>query len=226
MCNYQPKFWEIVVKTNNCQRLIEVENLGLTPYLTAWEYQKALVHARLKDSTLLDKLLLVEHPPVYTLGTGSTIANLKFDPQLFEGEIYRIERGGEVTYHCPGQIVVYPILNLNYYQTDLHWYLRQLEEVIIQLLANYGITAGRIEGLTGVWIGNQKVAAIGIKVKRWITMHGLAINICCDLSGFNKIIPCGIKDKSVTSLDKYLPNITISPITPNLIDCFISVFSQ
>lgn len=207
-------------------RSLHIEKLGLTPYQTAWEYQKKLVQARLENPQLPDQLLLVEHPPVYTLGTGSILTNLKFDPNNFSGEIYRIERGGEVTYHCPGQIVAYPILNLRYYQQDLHWYLRQLEEVIIQLLASYGIIAQRIEGLTGVWIGDKKIAAIGIKVKRWITMHGFAINICCDLSGFDKIIPCGIKDKAVTSLHEYIPHITVEKIEDNLVDRFIEVFSR
>jgi lipoyl(octanoyl) transferase len=185
-----------------------------------------LVQARLAHPELPDQLLLVEHPPVYTLGTGSSLDNLKFDLNNFSGEIYRTERGGEVTYHCPGQIVVYPILNLRYYQQDLHWYLRQLEEVIIKLLANYEISAQRIAGLTGVWIGDKKVAAIGIKVKKWITMHGFALNVCCDLSGFECIIPCGIKDKGVTSLHQYIPDITIEQIKADLVDRFVEVFSR
>jgi lipoyl(octanoyl) transferase len=208
------------------KRSLHIEKLGLIPYQTAWEYQKKLVHTRLSNPQLPDQLLIVEHLPVYTLGTGSTLENLKFDLNSFSGEIYRIERGGEVTYHCPGQIVLYPILNLRYYQQDLHWYLRQLEEVIIQFLNCYQITAQRINGLTGVWIGEKKIAAIGIKVKRWITMHGFAINICCDLSGFDKIIPCGIKDKGVTSLHEYIPNITIETIQDNLVDRFVEVFSR
>ena len=216
----------IILNLGNKKRSLHIEHLGLIPYQKAWEYQKKLVQARLENPELADQLLLVEHPPVYTLGTGSTLDNLKFDLNSFSGEIYRIERGGEVTYHCPGQIVVYPILNLRYYQQDLHWYLRQLEEIIIRLLDSYKISAQRIDGLTGVWIGEQKVAAIGIKVKKWITMHGLALNVCCDLSGFAQIIPCGIKDKSVTSLAHYIPGITIEQIQGDLIAHFIEVFSH
>lgn len=205
-------------------RIIEVEDLGLMPYKLAWEYQQELVKERLENPELPDKLLLVEHPSVYTLGTGSTLDNLKFDLNNFSGEIYRTERGGEVTFHCLGQIVVYPILNLHYYQTDLHWYLRQLEEVIIQLLAKYNLKGERINGLTGVWINNAKIAAIGIKVKRWITMHGLALNVCCDLSGFDIIIPCGIKDKFVTRLSHYDPDISIIKVKEQLVKTFFQVF--
>ncbi|WP_431708564.1 lipoyl(octanoyl) transferase LipB [Geminocystis sp. CENA526] len=206
-------------------RIIEVENIGLISYKKAWEYQQKLVQARLDNPHLPDKLLLVEHPAVYTLGTGSTLDNLKFDLNSFSGELYRTERGGEVTFHCEGQIVVYPILNLHYYQQDLHWYLRQLEEVIIQLLAEYNIEAHRIKGLTGVWIGNAKIAAIGIKVKRWITMHGFALNVCCDLSGFEKIVPCGIRDKFVTTISHYDPSISILEVKEKLVKTFAKVFS-
>ena len=152
---------------------------------------------------LEDVLLLLEHPAVYTLGTGSSQDFLRFDPQDTSYEIHRIERGGEVTYHCPGQLVGYPILNLRYYQQDLHWYLRQLEEVILQVLQSYGLPAERLSGLTGVWVEDHKIAAIGIKVSRWITMHGFAINICPDLTGFTRIVPCGIADKPVGSLAQF-----------------------
>jgi lipoyl(octanoyl) transferase len=206
-------------------RIIEVEDLGLMPYKLAWEYQQKLVKERLENPKLPDKLLLVEHPSVYTLGTGSTLDNLKFDLNNFSGEIYRTERGGEVTFHCLGQIVVYPILNLCYYQQDLHWYLRQLEEVIIQLLAKYNLQGERINGLTGVWINDEKIAAMGIKVKRWITMHGVALNVCCDLSGFDKIIPCGIKGKFVTKLSYYDPDVNILEVKEQLVKIFFQVFS-
>ncbi len=206
-------------------RIIEIEDLGLMPYKKAWEYQQKLVKERIDNPALPDKLLLIEHPPVYTLGTSSTLDNLKFDINNFSGKIYRIERGGEVTFHCPGQIVAYPILNLRYYQQDLHWYLRQLEEVIIQLLAKYNLKGERINGLTGVWINDAKIAAIGIKVKRWITMHGFALNICCDLSGFDQIIPCGIKDKFVTKISYYVQDISVLVVKPELVKTFGKVFS-
>lgn len=205
---------------------LEIEDLGLLPYKRAWEYQQKIVAQKLNDPLYPDKLILVQHPPVYTLGTGSTTDNLKFDLKSFSGEIYRIERGGEVTYHYPGQLVVYPLLNLRHYRQDLHWYLRQLEEVVIQLLIKYGINAERIEGLTGVWVNHEKIAAIGIKVKRWITMHGLALNVSGDMSGFKYIIPCGIKDKGVTQLSHFLPDILLENVKKDLITTFMDVFSR
>lgn len=206
------------------EKKILVENLGIIPYEQAWDYQKKLVQQRLENPGLEDILLLLEHPPVYTLGTGSTVDNLKFDLNKFSGQLFRTERGGEVTYHCPGQTVMYPIINLRHHQQDLHWYLRQLEEVIIQLLAIYGIKAQRIEGLTGVWVGDSKISAMGIKVKRWITMHGLALNVCCDLSGFEQIIPCGIRDKSVTRLVDFVPDVPMDEVKKQLITVFKQVF--
>ncbi|AFZ48732.1 lipoate-protein ligase B [Cyanobacterium stanieri PCC 7202] len=197
------------------EKKILVENLGIIPYEQAWDYQKKLVQQRLENPDLEDILLLLEHPPVYTLGTGSTVDNLKFDLNKFSGQLFRTERGGEVTYHCLGQIVMYPIVNLRHHQQDLHWYLRQLEEVVIQLLAIYGIKAQRIEGLTGVWVGDAKISAMGIKAKRWITMHGLALNVCCNLSGFEQIIPCGIRDKSVTRLVDFVPDVPIDEVKKN-----------
>jgi lipoyl(octanoyl) transferase len=150
---------------------------------------------------------------------------LKFNPEKSEYELYRIERGGEVTYHCPGQLVGYPILNLQHYQTDLHWYLRRLEEVIICVLDSYRLKGYRIPGLTGVWLEDKKVAAIGIKVRRWITMHGFALNVCPDLSGFKYIIPCGIENKSVTSLAEFIPNITVDQVKQDLARTFAAVFN-
>ena len=207
------------------KRIIQVQDLGLIPYQQAWNYQKQLIQERLENPELADILLLVEHPAVYTLGTGASLDNIKFDPDESPWEIYRIERGGEVTYHCPGQIVGYPILNLRYYRQDLHWYLRQLEEVIIQLLAGYEIRGERIEGLTGVWVNQSKVAAIGIKVKRWLTMHGFALNVCCDLTGFSRIIPCGIGDKPVVNLNHFQSNITLAQVKQDLITIFAHIFA-
>jgi lipoyl(octanoyl) transferase len=190
------------------------------PYLTAWEWQKQLVEerkqARRVGQDLPDVLLLVEHPAVYTLGQGSSLEFLKFSPEDPDIECHRIERGGEVTHHAIGQLVAYPILNLDRHQHDLHWYLRQLEEVIIQVLAKFGVASQRIQGLTGVWIDvereNQKIAPrkiaqVGIKVSQWITMHGFALNINMDLSGFELIVPCGISDCQVCNLNQFLPDI-------------------
>lgn len=201
-----------------------LENQGIVPYAVAWEQQRELVAQRVKDGSLDDVLLLLEHPPVYTLGQGASLEFLKFDPTEVNFELHRVERGGEVTYHCPGQLVAYPILNLRYYQQDLHWYLRQLEEVLIQLLALYGLKGDRVAGMTGVWLEGRKLAAIGIKVSRWITMHGLALNVCPDLTGFERIVPCGIADKPVGSLAQFLPDITVEQVRSDVSVMFAEVF--
>ena len=205
-------------------RLCELKIQAITPYALAWSQQRSLVAARIANPNLPDVLLLLEHPPVYTLGTGSDIKFIKFNLDKTDKEVYRIERGGEVTHHCPGQLVGYPILNLRYYQQDLHWYLRQLEEVILQTIAIYGLSGERIAGLTGVWVEGYKIAAIGIKVSRWITYHGFAINVCPDLSGFAEIIPCGIANKPVGSLQQFLPNISLRQVQQDLSRVFASVF--
>ena len=194
------------------------------PYLEAWEWQKRLVSDRKLNPTLKDVLILLEHPPVYTLGQGATTEFLKFDPTRREYELHRIERGGEVTYHCPGQLVGYPILNLNDYCKDLHWYLRQLEDVIIRAVGVYGLEGTRIPGLTGVWVEGQKVAAIGIKVSRWITMHGFALNVCPNLKGFDRIVPCGISDQPVGSLAQFVPTITVEEMRHEVAIAFAAVF--
>ncbi len=278
---------------------------GLVPYQKAWLAQKALVAERITNNTLEDTLILLEHPPVYTLGTGASTDFLKFDyrptrasvgqhreggsilsgsigstPEIellspipalswcalaLEGgfprsgsshlcgiissnrdmgenlprvtrqdhleqfdlkrEVYRVERGGEVTYHCPGQLIGYPILNLRYYQQDLHWYLRKLEAVIIKTVEAYGLDAYQISGLTGVWLEGKKIAAIGIKVRRWITMHGFALNVCPDLQGFQDIVPCGITDKPVGSLSEFMPNLTVAEVRVELVRSFTEVFN-
>jgi len=201
-----------------------LNNQGLVPYSVAWEQQRSLVAQRIIDPTQDDILLLLEHPPVYTLGQGASLEFLKFDPANVSVEVHRVERGGEVTYHCPGQLVGYPILNLRHYQQDLHWYLRQLEEVLIQLLGVYGLKGDRSAGMTGVWLEGCKVAAIGIKVSRWITMHGFALNVCPDLSGFERIVPCGIADKPVGSLAQFIPDITVEQVRLDVAASFAAVF--
>lgn len=201
-----------------------LEHHGVVPYRVAWDYQRSLLRQRQQDPSLDDILLLLEHPPVYTLGTGASLKFLNFEPTQVQWEVYRIERGGEVTYHCPGQLVGYPILNLRHYRQDLHWYLRQLEEVIIQLLSKYGLNGERLTGLTGVWIEGCKIAAIGIKVSHWLTMHGFALNVCPDLTGFQQIVPCGIADKPVGSLVQFLPNISLEQVRQDLVVAFSEVF--
>jgi lipoyl(octanoyl) transferase len=199
-------------------------NKGLMPYQEAHEWQKSLLAERVHNPHLDDVLILLEHPPVYTLGQGSNSEFLKFDIAQNQFAVYRTERGGEVTYHCPGQLVGYPILNLQRYCKDLHWYLRQLEEVIIRVLAVYGLSGDRIPSLTGVWLEGRKVAAIGIKVSRWITMHGFALNVCPDMTGFGRIVPCGIADKPVGSLAEWIPGITCAEVRSHIVQAFTEVF--
>jgi len=197
---------------------------GLMPYLDAHRWQRSLLTERIHDPSLDDVLILLEHPPVYTLGQGSNLDFLKFEIDKSQYDVHRVERGGEVTYHCPGQLVGYPILNLQRYYKDLHWYLRQLEEVIIRVLAIYGLQGERIPAFTGVWLQGRKVAAIGIKVSRWITMHGFALNVCPDMTGFERIVPCGISDKPVGSLAKWIPGITCQEVRFYVGQCFAEVF--
>jgi lipoyl(octanoyl) transferase len=193
------------------------------PYLDALDWQRSLVESRRQNPDQDDVLILLEHPPVYTLGQGASLEFLKFDPQQTEHRVVRVERGGEVTYHCPGQVVGYPILNLRHYQQDLHWYLRQLEEVLIQVLALYGLAGERLSGLTGVWVEGRKMAAIGIKVSRWITMHGFALNVCPDLDGFRHIVPCGLVDKPVGSLAEFVPDIDLDRVRHQVADAFAEI---
>jgi lipoyl(octanoyl) transferase len=207
------------------KRVCRLENRGLVGYLEAWEDQRSLVAQRQQNPALEDVLLLLEHPPVYTLGTGASLDFIKFDPAQTNWEVHRIERGGEVTYHCPGQLVGYPILNLRHHQQDLHWYLRQLEEVIIQTLKLYKLKGQRIPGMTGVWVEGYKVAAIGIKVSRWVTMHGFALNICPDMTGFRYIVPCGIENKPVGSLAQFLPEINFDRVRQDVAIAFAEIFN-
>ncbi|MBG1268415.1 lipoyl(octanoyl) transferase LipB [Nostoc sp. WHI] len=200
-------------------------NQGLVSYLDAHAWQRSLLTERIHDPSLDDVLILLEHPPVYTLGQGSNSDFIKFDIDNSVHNVHRVERGGEVTYHCPGQLVGYPILNLQRYRKDLHWYLRQLEEVIIRVLAVYGLQGERIPAFTGVWLQGRKVAAIGIKVSRWITMHGFALNVCPDMTGFEQIVPCGISDKPVGSLAEWIPDITCQEVRSYVAECFAEVFS-
>ncbi|CAN7108804.1 unnamed protein product [Brassica rapa subsp. narinosa] len=177
----------------------------LVPYKKAWTWQKRIVEQK---KTLIDRnqdcpdtVISLQHDPVYTMGTGSSEDYLNFDVKDAPFDVYRTERGGEVTYHGPGQLVMYPIINLRNHEMDLHWYLRTLEEVVINVLSSaFSIKASRVDGLTGVWVGNQKVAAIGIRVSKWITYHGLALNVTTDLTPFNSIVPCGIRDRQVGSV--------------------------
>lgn len=192
--------------------MIEVVDLGLTSYRAAWELQRQVFGLRLSGK-IPDVLLLNEHEHVYTLGRNADPDHLLAgDGELKEGgiEVCRIDRGGDITYHGPGQLVVYPVIDLENFFTDIHRYMRLLEEAVILTLAEYKIPAGRIPGLTGVWIdwenkdNARKICALGVKTSRWVAMHGLAFNVNTDLSYFKHIVPCGIKDKDVTSLQREL----------------------
>jgi len=220
---------------------VELYDLGRSSYTPVWDLQ-ASVQQRLIDEKLKrrkqssnsilpgsnDVLLLVEHPHVYTLGkSGDSAHLLKGLSELSEidAEYVEIDRGGDITYHGPGQIVGYPILDLDRYFTDVHKYLRYLEEVIIRTCADYGIEAGRIDGLTGVWTGNRKICAMGIKCSRWITMHGFALNVNTDLAYFQHIVPCGITDKEVTSMEQLLGSeIDQDEVKEHIIRHFENVF--
>lgn len=208
-------------------RELEFIDLGLIAYDKAWDLQKETFSLR-KNGEIKDTLYLLEHPHTYTMGKVTDKANLiSSEDYLRQNNIsvYEIDRGGDITYHGPGQIVGYPIIDLSAWKKDTHLYLRGLEEVIILVCREYGLEAGRIDKLTGVWIGHRKIAAIGIKVSSWITMHGFAFNINPDLSLFSGIIPCGIKDKEVTSLSKETGNhIPIDEVKEVLVRKFQEVF--
>ena len=189
-------------------RELEIRRLGVIPYAEGLELQKALVEQR-KRGEIPDQLLLLEHPPVITLGvkTRSDRSHVVATDETLaaEGvEVYETGRGGDVTYHGPGQLVGYPILDLKPDRCDVHRYVRDLEEVMIGAAASFGVTARRIPGLTGAWVGDEKLAAIGVRIARWITSHGFAFNANTALDHFGYIVPCGITDKGVTSLEKLL----------------------
>jgi len=183
-----------------------VRELGRIDYGAALALQQELVAQR-KQGAVPNHLLLLEHGHVITLGRNGHMENLLASHEILDRagiSFYPTDRGGDVTYHGPGQLVGYPILNLTMWKEDLHWFLRMIEETIIRSLKHFSLEGYRVEGRTGVWVGDEKVCAIGIKCSHWVTMHGFAWNINTDLSYFNNIIPCGIQDKGVTSLEKLL----------------------
>ncbi|NMP20967.1 lipoyl(octanoyl) transferase LipB [Sulfobacillus harzensis] len=204
-------------------------HLGRMAYGEAWNLQRA-VGERVRKGELADTLLLVEHPPVYTVGRGAhgSLANLLWGEaeRKREGiELYDVDRGGDITYHGPGQLVGYPILNLTRYGRDLHQYLRQLEEALIRALSDFGIQAERLPPHTGVWVGNEKIAAIGVKASHWISQHGFALNVDPNLTHFTGIIPCGIDDKGVTSMRRVLAReINLAEVVPTVEKRLADVF--
>lgn len=189
-------------------RVLDIRRLGTVPYGEALELQNALAEER-RHARIGDVLLLLEHPHVLTLGArgdGGRMHILATPARLAElgVAVFETGRGGDVTYHGPGQLVGYPILDLQPDRCDVHKYVRDIEEVIIRTVGDYGIEAGRIAGLTGVWVGHEKIAAIGIRISRWITSHGFAFNVSTSLDYFRLIVPCGITDRGVTSLEQLL----------------------
>ena len=204
-------------------------DIGRRRYADAWDLQRKLFDARLEGRTG-DLLLYTEHHHVYTIGKGGDENHLlATESELEEGgvDVFQIDRGGDITYHGPGQVVGYPIIDLQDYKTDLHWYLRSLEEVIILAIRDFGLEGNREEGMTGVWVGGEKIAAIGVKVSRWITMHGFALNVNTDLSKFGRIIPCGIFHKGVTSMERLLgKSVQLNRVHESLDRAFGKVFDR
>ena len=204
---------------------VTFQQLGLIDYQRAWAYQETLFNATVQQKIAnrqrtdnifvptANHLLFCQHPPVYTLGKSGLPEHLLLSEEALAQkgiQFYKINRGGDITFHGPGQLVGYPILDLDNFFTDIHRYLRLLEEAVIRTLADYSLSAGRISGLTGVWLDHErqinprKICAIGVKASRWVTMHGFALNVNTDLSYFDYIVPCGISDKAVTSLQQEL----------------------
>jgi len=223
---------------------VALQDLGRKDYKETWDYQeqlfKAIVDAKVKNRReginleTSNHFLFVEHPHVYTLGKSGDIGNLLVDDKVLAAKgatFYKINRGGDITYHGPGQIVGYPILDLDNFFTDIHKYLRFLEEMVIRTLAEYGLKAERSEGETGVWLDvgtpfARKICAMGVRASRWVTMHGFALNVNADLGFFDLMIPCGIKDKAVTSLNVELgkKEVNMEEVKQKLLKHFTDLF--
>ncbi len=223
---------------------VNVEDLGLKDYKETWEYQeslfKAIVDTKIKNRRqelnlpTNNHFLFVEHPHVFTLGKSGDISNLLVDEKQLakkNASFYKVNRGGDITYHGPGQVVGYPILDLDNFFTDIHKYLRLLEETIILTLAEYGLKAERSEGETGVWLDvgtpfARKICAMGVRASRWVTMHGFALNVNADLGYFDLMIPCGIKGKAVTSLNVELgvAEVSMNEVKEKLLNHFSKLF--
>ena len=181
---------------------IIIHDLGQRPYQEVWDYQKEIQAKRIAGE-IEDTFLMVEHEPVYTLGKNANENHL-LQSRDQSVDVFNIERGGDITFHGPGQLVGYPILDLSNYKKSISWYMRILEQIIIDTVSEFGIEAKRIEGLTGVWVGDEKIAALGVRIRRWVTMHGFSINVNTDLTFYDGIIPCGIFDHGITSMEQLL----------------------
>jgi len=203
--------------------MLQVQDLGNSSYKRTWEIQKELQLQRIENN-IDDTLLLVEHEPVYTFGKNADENHLLQNyPENVK--LFYTERGGDITFHGPGQIVGYPIMDLHNYKMSISWYMRSLEEVIIRSLDKFGISADRKDSLTGVWVEDEKIAALGVRISRWVTMHGFALNVNTDLAYYDSIIPCGIFDYGITSMKHILgENQNISKIKSTLSAVFLDVF--
>ena len=220
-----------VGQVGGARRPLDVRRLGLVPYADALALQRSLVEDR-RAGRVDDLLLLVEHPHVLTLGVRGDggRAHILVTPDALASrgvDVHETGRGGDITYHGPGQIVGYPIIDLSPDRRDVHRYVRDLETVLIRAAADYGIVAGRVDGLTGVWVDNEKLAAIGVRIARWITSHGFAFNVATDLDYFNLIVPCGIEDRGVTSLARLLGRpVDTTDVENRIIEHFCNVFDM
>ena len=203
--------------------MLQVQDLGNSLYKRTWELQKELQLQRIENN-IDDTLLLVEHEPVYTFGKNADENHLLQNyPENVK--LFHIERGGDITFHGPGQIVGYPIMDLHNYKMSISWYMRALEEVIIRSLDKFDISADRKDGLTGVWVKDEKIAALGVRISRWVTMHGFALNVNTDLAYYDNIIPCGIFDYGITSMKHILgEKQNMSKIKSTLSAVFLDVF--
>ena len=201
---------------------LEVVQAGLVPYAAALDWQRELAAERIAGRLDHDVLLLLEHPPVITLGRGGGAAHVL---QAEGVEVFEVERGGDVTFHGPGQLVGYPILDLRAHRQDLHWYLRTLEAALIAALESLDLPAERRAGLTGVWTRGRKIASLGVHVKQWVTWHGFALNVTTDLSSFARIVPCGIDGVEMTSVQRERGTATYDDVVEAVADHFRSAFS-
>jgi lipoyl(octanoyl) transferase len=211
-------------------RPLQVRRLGVVPYAEALELQHRLVDDR-KADRIPDTLLLLQHPHVVTIGVKKDgRSHILASPERLSSlgvEVFDTGRGGDVTYHGPGQLVGYPIIDLNPDRRDVHRYVRDLEEVMIRVCADYGLDAGRIKGMSGTWIGSEKIGAIGVRISRWITSHGVAFNVTTDAEFFKLIVPCGIADKGVTSLAARIDDPpTMAEVEDRFVDRFCEVFER
>ena len=211
-------------------RALQVRRLGLVAYADGLELQRALVEDR-KADRIPDTLLLLQHPHVVTIGVKKDgRAHIIATPEQLSArgvEVFETGRGGDVTYHGPGQLVGYPILDLNPDRRDVHRYVRDLEEVMIRVCGGYGLTADRSKGFSGAWIGDEKIGAIGVRISRWVTSHGFAFNVTTDVDFFNLIVPCGIADRGVTSLAAQLGRVpAMSEVEDRFVEQFMAVFER